>query len=120
MRRGRLMRALSKDGAMIIGKFTYDNGSFTGDIIAGFMALPGVAIKPVTSAGEGRPDYRVTTCCGELGAAWKKTSAKANEYLSVKLDSPFLPAPVNCALIKQLDGSHALIWSRAEKEGRQL
>jgi uncharacterized protein (DUF736 family) len=35
-------------------------------------------------------------------------------YLSVKLDSPTLPGPVNCALIEQEreDGEFALVWSR--------
>jgi uncharacterized protein (DUF736 family) len=30
----------------------------------------------------------------------------------VKLDSPSLPEPVNCALMPQDDGSHILVWNR--------
>jgi hypothetical protein len=33
----------------------------------------------------------------------------------VKLDSPFLPKPVNCALMPQDDGSHILVWSRDDR-----
>ena len=46
---------------MIIGKFTFEDGTYTGDIIAGCGALTGVAIKPVTAASAGQPDYRVVT-----------------------------------------------------------
>ena len=46
----------------------------------------------------------------ELGAAWAKTSKKDKPYLSVKLDGPTLVQPINCALTKQADGSHALVW----------
>lgn len=45
-------------------------------------------------------------------AAWKRASRERKPYLSVKLDSLFLAAPVNAALIEQEDGTHALIWSR--------
>jgi uncharacterized protein (DUF736 family) len=45
--------------------------------------------------------------------AWNKTSGNGNEYVSVKLDSPFLPAPANCSLVKQTDG-YALLWNRAK------
>ncbi len=56
----------------------------------------------------------------ELGAAWAKTSKAGKAYLSVKLDSPALAAPINCALTKQADGSYALVWSRdARKDEEQ-
>jgi uncharacterized protein (DUF736 family) len=32
----------------------------------------------------------------------------------VKLDSPALVEPINCALTKQQDGSFALVWNRKE------
>ena len=35
---------------------------------------------------------------------------QGKDYVSVKLDSPFLPAPANYALVKQADG-YALIWN---------
>ena len=47
-------------------------------------------------------DYAVIA---ELGIGWKKTSAKGNESVSMKIDSSFLPnGPINCALVKQTDG----------------
>ena len=51
------------------------------------------------------------------GAAWKKTAREGGTaYLSVKLDSPFLPKPVNCVLMPQDDGSHILVWSRDDRK----
>jgi len=49
-----------------------------------------------------------------LGAAWKKTTSQGGKpYVSVRLDSPFLLQPVNCALFAKQDGSeHYLVWAR--------
>jgi Protein of unknown function (DUF736) len=33
-------------------------------------------------------------------------------YLSVRLDSPFLAAPINAVLVEQDEGTHALLWSQ--------
>jgi uncharacterized protein (DUF736 family) len=75
-----------------------------------------VAIQPTDQKGV---DYAVTVADGiELGVGWTKTSSKGNEYVSIKLDSPLLSLPVNCALVKQSDG-HALIWDR-EKPKAEL
>ena len=48
--------------------------------------------------------YQITLDGIEVGAAWKKTARDTGKtYLSVRLDSPFLPAPANGALIEQDD-----------------
>jgi uncharacterized protein (DUF736 family) len=62
-------------------------------------------------------DYRVTIGGVEVGAAWKRTGKESGKaYLSVKLDSPFLPGPVNRALMAQDDGSHILVWNRDDRK----
>jgi uncharacterized protein (DUF736 family) len=94
---------------MIIGKFEHIDGSYVGmiDTLNGSIAT---TIHPQ----ERGPDYLVSSAesTGEFGAAWKRTSRERKPYLSVRLDSPFLAAPVNPALIEQEDGTHALVWSR--------
>jgi uncharacterized protein (DUF736 family) len=101
---------------MIIGKFTtVEDGGYIGLILA-----PGGLINPVRIAPvEGKGVDYVITVDGDngfdLGVAWNRHSTKTGKlYLSVKLDSPFLPAPVNAALIQpdQEDGEFALVWSR--------
>jgi uncharacterized protein (DUF736 family) len=94
---------------MIIGKFQQDEGVFIGTIVG----LGGTAPVRIAKTDLKGIDYTVTvTEAGlDLGIAWQKKSAKGNDYLSIKLDNPFLAAPVNCALLKQSSG-YALIWER--------
>ena len=67
-------------------------------------------MKFVAAEGDNEgSDYRVIAAGTEFGAAWKKTSDKGNDYLSVKLDDPSFPAIIRAG------GSNedlALIWSR--------
>jgi uncharacterized protein (DUF736 family) len=102
---------------MIIGKFQQEDRVYFGTLTGLSTAEPVVCIAPTDQKGI---DYTVTIAgIGlDLGVAWKKTSAKGNDYLSVKLDSPFLPAPANCALVKQADG-FALIWDREKPKTEQ-
>jgi len=92
---------------MIIGKFQPTENGYHG-LIPAFTNLQ-VAILRTDQKGV---DYAVTVADGiGLGVGWTKTSVKGNEYVSIKLDSPLLSAPINCSLVKQSDG-HALIWDR--------
>jgi uncharacterized protein (DUF736 family) len=99
---------------MIIGTFSpADEDGFVGMILAPGGTISPVNIKPVTGKGI---DYTVTHDGFDLGAAWKRHSRKTGKaYLSVRLDTPFAAAPVNCALIEDSDGEdndHILVWSR--------
>jgi uncharacterized protein (DUF736 family) len=99
---------------MIIGKFQQQDGVYVGTL-AGFVAGP-VRIAP---SDREKIDYIVTSAGMEFGLGWKKTSAKENAYVSIKLDSPFLPAPVNCVLVKQDDG-YALLWDREKPKADKV
>jgi uncharacterized protein (DUF736 family) len=99
---------------MIIGNFTFVDDGYSGLILAPGGVINAVRIAPVEGKGV---DYTVTVDGAfDLGAAWKRHSRKTGKaYLSVKFDSPFLAAPVNCALIANddgEDGGHILVWSR--------
>ena len=96
---------------MIIGTFTKaENAGFTGTLVT-LTTRGTLAFEPKPKGA----DYTITLDGYEVGAAWKKTSReKGAPYLSVKLDSPFLPAPVFGALMPQDDGSHILVWNRPE------
>jgi len=95
---------------MIIGKFQHEDGVYVGSVPAFTGPSLPIRIAPTDQKGI---DYAVTLSGSgiELGVAWKRTSGKGNDYVSVKLDSPFLPAPANCALVKQAEG-YALVWNR--------
>jgi uncharacterized protein (DUF736 family) len=97
---------------MIIGTFKKQAEGYAGNLIT--ITHRGKLVFTPATRGV---DYQVTLDRIEVGAAWKKTGRESGKaYLSVKLDSPFLPAPVNCALMPQDDGSHILVWSRDERK----
>ena len=96
---------------MIIGKFTS-----TGERhLSGFLDTIEGNVRLTFWPNTKGADYTVETEDGcEAGAAWKRTTKDGKEYVSVRLDSPFLPAPINCALFVQKDDSYALVWDRTK------
>jgi uncharacterized protein (DUF736 family) len=104
---------------MRIGNFTQQDESYIGRIRTAGLAVAEVTFSPVPGKIGNGPDYVVLGAGNdgeqfELGAAWAKTSKKGRAYLSVKLDGPTWTQPINCALTQQPDGSHALVWNRAD------
>ena len=110
---------------MLIGKFTQQEHGYIGIIRTAGLAVADVTFSPVPAKVGSGPDFVVLGAGDdgkqfELGAAWAKTSKAGKPYLSVKLDGPTLVEPINCALTKQQDGSHALVWNRKDaKAGEQ-
>jgi uncharacterized protein (DUF736 family) len=97
---------------MIIGNFKKQAKGYTGDLIT--LTHRGKLVFAPATRGV---DYQVTLDGTEVGVAWQKTARESGKaYLSVKLDSPFLSAPINCALVAQDDGSHILVWSRDDRK----
>ena len=81
---------------MIIGTFTKKNEGYSGKLIT-LTHSQALTFVPA----EKGVDYRVMIGAIEVGAAWKKTGKESGKaYLSVKLDSPFLPASVNCGFTR--------------------
>ena len=99
----------------IIGTFTKQEDGFNGTLRTLAFNVK-VKIVPVLKENGKGPDYRVFAGAMEIGAAWKRQTAAQREYLSVKLDDPSLPAPVNARLIAAEDGNMNLYWSRRNAE----
>lgn len=99
---------------MLIGTFEKDGDGYYGKIRTAFLDLP-VSIKPSKSNGNDKaPNFQVyskTKSGVNIGAAWNKQSAAQNDYLSLKMDCPSLPAPINANLIEK-DGKYILLWDR--------
>jgi uncharacterized protein (DUF736 family) len=100
----------------IIGTFTRENTRFTGSMRTFTFHLAYVTIEPVTNKrGDKSPDYRVhcdARGLGEIGAAWKR-STDGKDYLSVRIDDPTFPAPLDCRLIKTgVEQGYSLVWER--------
>ena len=104
---------------MIIGQFRQTDGErFTGDIVTLSFEKRGVTFVPVDKKSDKEPDYRVIAPAEdghvELGAAWKRTSEKGQDFVSVSLDGPLLPAPFNAALFLDERGFASLVWNRSK------
>jgi uncharacterized protein (DUF736 family) len=111
----------AKEGTttMIIGNFTYSKQDklYSGTIQTMSGCHEDVLFQPAKKQGDKSPDYRITVDgpqgSVELGAAWKRKSAKGREYLSVRLDDPANPRPFFAALLPSEKGASAiLVWSR--------
>lgn len=104
---------------MIIGNFKKDaeTDGYLGNIVTLTFLAGNVYFVPNEKKGEREPDYRITasTSLGdvEFGAAWKRTSERGQDFLSVLIDDLSLPGPLNAALFLDEDGeSAALVWNR--------
>lgn len=109
---------------MIIGNFFYDPqmDRYGGEIATLTVERSGVEFRPTDKTGDKEPDYRVIQvrdgAIVELGAAWKRSSDRGRDYLSVLLDDPALPSSVNAALFPSVDDQDraTLVWQRQAKK----
>jgi uncharacterized protein (DUF736 family) len=98
-----------------LGTFRKDGENYVGTINTLAFSGP-VAIETATEKkSPDSPDHRVLGGRGrvDMGAAWKERSEKGSDYLSVRIDEPSFPGPINARLV-QFDGEevYRLIWSR--------
>jgi uncharacterized protein (DUF736 family) len=103
---------------MIIGNFVYDQArdTYTGTITT-LTVEHRVVFHGINRTSEKGPDYRIMENWdndgAELGAAWKRTSETGQAFLSVLIDDPALPAPINAAMFRT-DSKANLVWSRTQ------
>lgn len=106
---------------MKIGTFEEDLDGYRGEIHALGVYMDRIIFQPVATKQQGRePDFTVAMdfidAPVEIGAAWKKTSREGKPYLSVRIDGPTLPAPINCGLIRSASGVLELLWNRDSRK----
>jgi uncharacterized protein (DUF736 family) len=109
---------------MIVGNFSYDAGrdTYTGEITTLTLQRSNVVFRPTDKAGDREPDYRIVQerdgAVVEFGAAWKRSSDKGRDFLSVMLDDPALPASLHAAVfLSDRDDSATLVWQRQARKG---
>ena len=72
-----------------------------------------VTLEPNRQAGANGPAFRVFHGVREIGIAFKKTSEKGNDYLSVLIDDPTFPKAIWANLITSSnDDELPLMWDR--------
>lgn len=100
-----------------IGTFKANRDGFTGAIRTLRLSVPSVVFKPIDGdPAKDQPVYRVFAEGAEIGAAWKYTSGKGVDYLSVSLDDPSFPAPISARLFPAEEGFD-LVWNRPTRKG---
>jgi uncharacterized protein (DUF736 family) len=101
---------------MIIGTFKKTELKLSGSL----SAYLGGSKVTFLSNNKG-PDFTLIDQMGcELGLAWRRTSKAGKEYISVKLDSPNWPAPINAALFADANGHHRLVWDREDRKSGDI
>jgi uncharacterized protein (DUF736 family) len=108
---------------MIIGNVSYDpeRDIYSGDIITLTLHRGNVVLRPIDKSGEKGPDYRIVqeqeSGTVEFGAAWKRSSERGRDFLSIVLDDPALPSSLNAALFpSDRDDTATLVWQRPPKK----
>lgn len=100
----------------IIGNFKAEKNGFTGIINTLILNCPVIFEPAKRKSSEKAPDFRVfaTDTRAEFGAAWETISRETGaHYLSVKLDDPSFPAPIQCRLLKTgAEQGYSLLWDR--------
>ena len=77
--------------------------------------------RPTNKGGDREPDYRIFQehdgATVEFGAAWKRSSERGRDFLSVMLDDPALPSSLNAALfLSDRDERATLVWQRQTRK----
>lgn len=99
----------------IIGTFRKQEDGFNGTLRTLTLDVK-VKLVPIAEHGDNTPDYRLLAGALEIGAAWKRQTKASKSYLSVKLDDPSFPAPLNARLMDAEDDTMNLYWTRRADE----
>jgi uncharacterized protein (DUF736 family) len=99
----------------IIGRFKHDANGYIGLIETLTFRTDARFVK----RDKGANFSIIGPHSGELGAAWRKTG-EFGDYLSVRLDGPTLPAPINATMtLKPTEGGEFFLrWQRREPSSR--
>lgn len=99
---------------MQIGTFTSTGFGYTGEIETMTLRTL-VTLEPIRSSSEKAPDFRLMRGTIEIGVAFKKTSEKGHEYLSVVIDDPAFAGPIWASLFIG-ESECPLVWDRPRKK----
>ena len=99
-----------------IGKFKPTSTGFEGVIATLMTNKKARFVTNENKKGENSPDYFIKSGSSDLGVAWNDVTepnddSEPLEYISVKLEDPYLDKPINAALFHREDGAD-LVWSR--------
>jgi uncharacterized protein (DUF736 family) len=100
----------------IIGEFTSNGNAITGNVRTLTVSMK-ARLNPIERTSRDAPDFRIMSGMAEVGAAWNQISTDGEPYISVKLDDPSFPAPINAALWPaEKEGEYTLVWNRPKRD----
>ena len=104
-----------------IGQFTRTKDGYYGRLKTLTLDVELTLVPADHNDAENAPDYRVHIGTDdqslEVGAGWKRTGEKAGAYVSVLIDDPALPHPINANLFHSVQDNelYLLTWNRPPK-----
>ncbi|MRH96576.1 DUF736 domain-containing protein [Rhizobium rhizogenes] len=100
----------------IIGEFTTNGNTILGHVRTLTVSMK-ARLNPIERTSRDAPDFRIMSGAAEVGAAWSQVSGDGEPYISVKLDDPSFPAPINAALWPtEREGDYTLVWNRPKRD----
>ncbi len=77
-----------------------------------------LTLEPIRSNSSKAPDYRVFNDLYDVGIAYRKTSEKGNQYISIMMDDPAFAKPIWCNLLLSDRSELPLMWERAKPKAQ--
>lgn len=102
---------------LTIGTFTKHGNNYTGEIRTIGLAIV-AEVRAVDAATPKAPNFRVYADTVEVGAGWLRYNKTGGAFISIRMDDPCLPAPLNAMLIER-DGQHLMVWERKEPKAAE-
>jgi uncharacterized protein (DUF736 family) len=104
-----------------IGQFTRTHNGYAGRLKTLSVEVDIALTTTEPSDAENAPDYRVIIGNDDksldIGAGWKRKGEKAGDYVSVLIDDPMLPRPINANLFRSLSDQTVFLlgWNRSAR-----
>lgn len=100
----------------VIGEFTTNGNTILGHVRTLTVSMK-ARLNPIERTSRDAPNFRIMSGAAEVGAAWSQVSGDGEPYISVKLDDPSFPAPINAALWPtEKEGDYTLVWNRPKRD----
>ncbi|PZR36709.1 DUF736 family protein [Caulobacter segnis] len=93
-----------------IGHLRRDGAGFVGRLDTLSLAVD-LRLVPATKFSARAPDFDITAGTADAGAAWRVNDT-SGAVLSLKLDDPSWPEPINARAMASEDGELPLVWIR--------
>ncbi|MDD2859528.1 MAG: DUF736 family protein [Acidiphilium sp.] len=101
-----------RDKTMIIGRFCQQGGAYSGDLRTITLKLD-IVIQPVTNrVVDVGPTHLIFAGTFLVGSGFAKQADDGSRYLTLRLDDPLFPVPIDATLRETDGGEWIAEWYR--------